>query len=136
MDFKIVLAALIVSTATASTAANDFFRCDRTSASTQGFKKSLQNDRAALDRTYPKELKIVISEDRSWAATYYGVKRNRSGNFRKNDIIKHPSFMINGKELRTTGKIWITFGQGGKKLGQPASYTCDSPKKTRWQPED
>ena len=45
-------------------AANDYFRCDRVSASSHGFKKSLQNDPNALNRAFPLELKIVIAADR------------------------------------------------------------------------
>ena len=99
-------------------AANDFFRCDRTYASDHGFKNSMKNNAAALNRMYPLELKIVIAEDRSWAASYYGVHRNRSKNARKFDIITTKNgFQIHGKALRTTGEINITFNQGGKKQG-------------------
>ena len=42
-------------------AANDFFRCDRTYASDQGFKESLRGDAAALNKMFPLELKIVIA---------------------------------------------------------------------------
>jgi hypothetical protein len=117
-------------------AANDFFRCDRIYASDHGFKDSMKNDPAALNRMYPLELKIVIAEDRSWAASYYGVHRNRSKNFRKYDIIQTTNgVQIYGKELRTTGEINITFNQGGKKTGFPARYQCDKPNKTRWEPD-
>ena len=68
-----------------SLAANDFFRCDRTFASDQGLVK--RGDPNTLNKMYPLELKIVIAENRSWAATYYGVHRNRGKSFRKNDII-------------------------------------------------
>jgi len=118
-------------------AANDFFRCDRTYASDQGFKESLRGDAAALNKMFPLELKIVIAENRSWAASYYGIKRNRAKNDKKFDIIAMPNgFKINGQQLRTTGEITINFNQAGKKMGLPARYLCDKPKKTRWEPEN
>jgi hypothetical protein len=118
-----------------SLAANDFFRCDRTFASDQGLVK--RGDPNTLNKMYPLELKIVIAENRSWAATYYGVHSNRGKSFRKNDIIVTKSgFQIYGKQLRTTGEIMITFNQAGKKTGRPARYQCDKPKKTRWEPDD
>jgi len=116
-------------------AANDFFRCDRTFASDQGLVK--RGDPAVLNQMYPLELKIVIAENRSWAASYYGVHRNRGKNFKKNDIIVMKNgFQIYGKELRTTGEIMITFNQAGKKTGRPARYQCDKPNKTSWKPDD
>jgi len=118
-------------------AANDFFRCDRTFASDQGFKESLRGDAAALNKMFPLELKIVIAENRSWAASYYGIKRNRTKNNKKFDIITtRNGFTINGKQLRTTGKIIITFQEAGKKMASPARYLCDKPKKTSWFPKD
>ena len=118
-------------------AANDSFRCDRTYASDHGFKDSLKGDSAALNRMYPLELWIVVAADRSWAASYYGVHRNRSKNFKKFDIITTKNgFMISGQTLRTSGEISISFSQGGKKSGFPARYQCDKATKTNWKPED
>jgi len=118
-------------------AANDFFRCDRTYASDQGFKESLRGNSAALNKMFPLELKIVIAENRSWAASYYGIKRNRAKNDKKFDIIATPNgFKINGQQLRTSGEITITFTQAGKKMASPARYSCDKPKKTSWFPKD
>jgi hypothetical protein len=117
-------------------AADDYFRCDRLSASSHGFKKSLQNDPNALNKAFPLELKIVIAADRSWAASYYGVQRERSRNFRNNDIIHTKNgFQNYGKNLRTTGKVNVTYKSGGMKTGSPAYYQCDKALKTQWEPE-
>jgi hypothetical protein len=127
---------LTILSANLAFAANDYFRCDRLSASSDGFKKSLRNDPNALNRTFPLELKIVIAEDRSWAASYYGVHKDRSRNFRNNDIIKTKNgFQIYGKNLRTTGKVNISYNSGGMKTGTPAYYQCDKALKTQWEPE-
>ena len=118
-----------------SLAANDFFRCDRTFASDQGLVK--RGDPNTLNKMYPLELKIVIAENRSWAASYYGIKRNRAKNDKKFDIIATQNgFKINGQQLRTSGEITITFTQAGKKMASPARYSCDKPKKTSWFPKD
>ena len=128
---------LSIASAQGVAAANDFFRCDRTYASDHGFKESLKGDAAALNKMFPLELKIVIAENRSWAASYYGIKRNRAKNDKKFDIIATENgFKINGQQLRATGEITITFNQAGKKMGLPARYLCDKPKKTSWYPKD
>lgn len=130
-------ASLSIACVQGAAAANDLFRCDRTYASDRGFKESLRGNSAFLNRTFPLELKIVIAENRSWAASYYGIQLNRGKNEKKYDVIRTKNgFQISGQKLRTTGEITVIFRQGGKKMGSPASYQCDKPKKTNWVPKD
>ena len=115
-------------------AANDYFRCDRIVASNFDL---IDKTAAGLDRVYPKELNIVIAADKSWAISQYGKHSNRKGAAIKNDIIRTPNgFMLDGTKLRTTGKVYVYFHKQGKKQNTPATYKCDKPKKTSWQPKD
>ena len=66
--------AIINFTSFPALAANDVFNCERKTFSSINFSAS-----ADMDNIYPKELWIVIAENKSWAASYYGVQRNRSG---------------------------------------------------------
>ena len=122
----------IVFTITPVLAANDEFRCERKHFSNIHFKNS-----ADLDNVYPKKLWIVIAENKSWAASYYGVQRNRSGAARKNDIIRTKNGVtIDGNKLRSTGKIFIMIKNQGFKTPIPATYQCGKGQKTSWKPAD
>ena len=115
-------------------AANDYFRCDRVAASNFDL---IDKSAAGVDKMYPKELKIVIASDKSWAVSYYGKDTDRSKAARKNDIIKTKNgIKLDGTQLRKTGKLYVHYYQPGKKQNTPASYKCDKPKKTSWKPKD
>ena len=75
---------VILFAANSAVAANDYFRCDRVAASSFDL---IDKSAAGVDRAYPKELKIVIASDKSWAVSYYGKDTDRSKAERKNDII-------------------------------------------------
>ena len=123
---------LIVFTITPVFAANDEFRCERKHFSNINFKNS-----ADLDNVYPKKLWIVIAENKSWAASYYGVQRNRSGAARKNDVIRTKNGVtIDGNRLRSTGEIFIMINNQGFKSPIPATYQCGKGKKTSWKPAE
>lgn len=120
--------------ANSAVAANDYFRCDRVSASNFDL---IDKSAAGVDRMYPKELKIVIASDKSWAVSYYGKDTDRSKAERKNDIvITKNGFKLDGTKLRETGALYVHFYKPGKKQNTPASYKCDKPKKTSWKPKD
>jgi hypothetical protein len=86
----------------------------------------LRGDAAAVNKMFPLELKILIAENCSWAASYYGIVRNRGKNNKKFSIIStRNGFKINGQQLRTTDEINITFTQAGKKW-QPTQGTCST----------
>ena len=120
--------------ANSAVAANDYFRCDRVSASNFDL---IDKSAAGVDRMYPKELKIVIASDKSWAVSYYGKDTDRSKAERKNDIVVTKNgFRLDGTKLRKTGALYVHYYQPGKKQNTPASYKCDKPKKTSWNPKD
>ena len=128
----IIGVAFIIFTAFPALAANDVFNCERKSFSTINFNNSVD-----IDNVYPKELWIVIASDKSWAASYYGVHRNRSSRVKKNDIIRTKNGVtIDGNRLRTTGKIFIMIHNQGYKSPIPATYQCGEGKKTSWEPKD
>ena len=115
-------------------AANDYFRCDRVAASNFDL---IDKSAAGVDKMYPKELKIVIASDKSWAVSYYGKDTDRSKAARKNDIVTTSNgFKLDGTKLRKTGVIYVHFYKPGYKQGAPARYKCDKPKKTSWKPKD
>jgi hypothetical protein len=129
-----VCSLVIMFGANSAVAANDYFRCDRVAASNFDL---IDKSAAGVDRAYPKELKIVIASDKSWAVSYYGKDTDRSKSARKNDIIKTKNgIKLDGAQLRKSGKLYVHYYQPGKKQNTPASYKCDKPKKTSWKPKD
>ena len=128
----IVRSILLATIALPVNAANDLFKCERKVYSAHAFKDSTD-----LDNIYPKELSIVIAENKSWAASYYGVHRNRSNSARKNDVVRTSNgFRIDGRKLRSDGEIFITYYKPGYKQPIPATYQCGKGKKTYWKPAD
>ena len=124
--------AIIIFTAFPALASNDVFTCERKTFSSINFSAS-----ADMDNIYPKELWIVISENKSWAASYYGVQRNRSGAARRNDVIRTSNGVtIDGNKLRSTGVVFIMINNQGYKNPIPAKYQCGKGQKTSWEPED
>ena len=120
--------------ANSAVAANDYFRCDRVAASNFDL---IDKSAAGVDKMYPKELKIVIASDKSWAASYYGKDTDRSKAARNNDIVVTKNgFKLDGTKLRKTGVLYVHFYKPGYKQGAPARYKCDKPKKTSWKPKD
>jgi hypothetical protein len=120
--------------ANSAAAANDYFRCDRITASNFDL---IDKSAAGVDKMYPKELKVVIASDKSWAASYYGIDTDRSKSERKNDIVLTKNgFRLDGTKLRKTGALYVHFYKPGYKQGSPAVYECDKPTKTSWKPKD
>lgn len=116
-------------------AENDFFRCDRLSASRVNLKKEYQSPNG-LNKVFPPELKIVISKNKKWAASFYGVTKNRNANEMKLDILTFKNMRIDGKLLRSSGVLHVrTISSAGHKHGIPAKYKCDKATKTNWSPE-
>ena len=131
--YKLIIQSLLLATiAFPVNAANDLFDCERKVYSTIGFK-----DSADMDNFYPKKLQIVIAENKSWAASYYGVHRNRANSARKNDVVRTKNgFRIDGRKLRSDGEIFVTYYKQGFKQPIPARYQCGKGKKTSWKPAD
>ena len=135
-DLRLILALILINFyATSLVAENDFFRCDRISASSVNLKKEYQSPKG-LNKVFPLELKIVISKDKKWAASFYGVTKNRSANDMKLDIITFKHMRIDGKLLRSSGDLYARIiSSAGHKHGIPAKYKCDKATKTNWSPE-
>ena len=121
--------------ATFGFAQNDFFRCDRISASSVNLKKEYQSPNG-LNKVFPPELKIVISKNKKWAASFYGVTKNRNANEIEFDIMTFKNMRIDGKLLRSSGDLYVRIiSSAGHKHGIPAKYLCDKATKTNWSPE-
>jgi len=121
--------------ATFGFAQNDFFRCDRISASSVNLKKEYQSPNG-LNKVFPPELKIVIAKNKKWAASFYGVTKNRNANEMKFDIMTFKNMRIDGKLLRSSGDLYVRIiSSAGHKHGIPAKYKCDKATKTSWSPE-
>ena len=116
---------------------NKRFDCDRTSLPTIGFKT-----RAAAESWYPAEIWIVIAADKSWMASRYGTKKERSQWDQKNNHLNIPkqelTVKINGSALsdQKESTIWVNLIVTGnfQQLGG-ASYKCGKAKATSWEPD-
>ena len=116
---------------------NKAFDCDRTSLPTIGFKT-----RSAAESWYPTEIWLTIAADKSWMASSYGTKKERSQwdqknnhlNIQKRDLV----VKINGSALndQKESTIWVNLIVTGnfKQLGG-ASYKCGKAKNTSWEPD-
>jgi hypothetical protein len=131
--YKLMVQTLLLATiAVPVNAANDLFDCERTVYSTHNLKASTN-----VDKMYPKKLKIVIAENKAWAASYYGVHRNRSNSARKNDVVRTKNgFRIDGRKLRSDGEVFVSYYKQGYKRTIDATYQCGKERKTSWKPAD
>jgi hypothetical protein len=116
---------------------NKRFDCDRTSLPTMGFA-----NRTAAESWYPAEIWLVIAADKSWMASWYGTKKERSQWDQKNNHLNIPEqgvvVKINGSALsdQKESTVWVNLIVTGnfKQLGG-ASYKCGKAKATSWEPD-
>lgn len=116
---------------------NKRFDCDRTSLPTMGFKT-----RAAAESWYPAEIWLIMAADKSWMASWYGTKKERSQWDQKNNHLNIPQqdviVKINGSALsdQKESTVWVNLIVTGnfQQLGG-ASYKCSKAKATSWEPD-